>query len=232
MTELAVRRRATELMDGDLPEDVYRQVLSDLARVNTLTLARRPTLAFLGRATKGLGSIRLLDVGFGYGDMLRRIARWCERRGLKAELVGVDLNPGSAAIARAATAPGAPIDYRTGDYAAFEDEPWDVVVSSLVAHHMEDAELVAFLRFMDRVARRGWFVNDLFRHPVAYVGFPVLARLGGFHPIVRLDGQTSIARAFRPADWRALLDAAAIRPGARVFRSFPFRLCVERLNRA
>jgi 2-polyprenyl-3-methyl-5-hydroxy-6-metoxy-1,4-benzoquinol methylase len=80
-------------------------VLADLGRVNRWTLAARPTLSFLRRATRGSSRFSLLDVGFGEGAMLRRIASWARGSGLEAELVGIDLNEKSAAVARAATAP-------------------------------------------------------------------------------------------------------------------------------
>jgi hypothetical protein len=90
---------------------------------------------------------------------------------------------------------------------------------------MSHDELVAFLRFMNTNARVGWFINDLHRHSFAYLGFPLLARLIGAHPIVRHDGQLSIARSYRPDEWPALLTEAGV-AGAQVRRIFPFRLCV------
>lgn len=227
---LAERRITEELMDDPaLPEATYHAVLADLAQVNTVTMAARPTRAFLARATLGQSGFSLLDVGFGHGDMLRRVARWAQERGLAARLVGVDLNPRSEAAARAATDPALPITYLTGDYAALAGEGFDFVISSLVAHHMSDEELATFLSFMETSARRGWLVNELHRHGFAYAGYPLLARLLGWHPIVRADGRTSIARAFRPAEWHARLAAAGI-TRARVERWFPFRLCVSRLR--
>ncbi len=45
------------------------------------------------------------------------------------------------------------------------------------------------------------------------------------------DGQLSIARSFRPAEWRGLLKTARIDgSAAQVARRFPFRLCVERIR--
>ncbi len=224
---LAVRSQAEELMDADdLDAATYADVVGDLATVNTVTMARRPTLNFLARATKGRKSFRLLDVGFGDGDMLRRIARWAKAKGIEAELVGVDLNPRSEQAARAH---GGDIRYVTGDYADLAHEPWDVIVSSLVAHHMSHDQLIAFLRFMERHASAGWFVNDLHRHGFAHWGFPVLATIARWHPIVRHDGTLSIARSYRPDEWPPLLAEAGITE-ARVRRVFPFRLCVERLR--
>ena len=157
---LEERLQADELMDDpDLPEATYHAVLADLAKVNRVTMAYRPTIAFLERVLRG----------------------------------------------------------------------WDCVISGLVAHHMSREELVLFLRFMEAEARAGWFVNDLHRHGFSYAGYPVLATLARWHPIVRQDGRTSIARSYRPAEWDSLLAEAGVSE-AQVQRFFPFRLCVSRIR--
>lgn len=227
---LAQRARAEELMDADdLAPETYAAVVSDLAKVNTVTLASRPTLAFLDRIVgeDNRPHLKLLDVGFGDGDMLRRIARWAAGRGITTELVGVDLNPRSEHAARAHTPADLPIRYVTGDYRDAGGD-WDAVISSLVAHHMSHDQLVGFLRWMEGNAR-DWFVNDLHRNGFAHTGFPLLASLARWHPIVRHDGRVSIARSYRPQEWPPILAEAGIAQ-ARVFRAFPFRLCVERLR--
>ena len=228
MRNLSVRALEDEQMDDPalLPEE-YNTVLADLGRVNRWTFAARPTLGFLRRATAGAKTFTLLDVGFGDGGMLRAIAGWARTRGIEARLTGVDLNPKSAAAARAMTPPGAAIDWRTGDYRDLGR--FDVVISSLVAHHMTADQLRVFLTWQEGNAERGWLVNDLHRHGLAYRGYPLLARLLGVHRIVREDGQLSIARAYRPGEWAGILQEAGV-SGARVVRRFPFRLCVERLR--
>ena len=227
---LADRATREELMDDPaLDAGTYTRVLHDLARVNTVTMARRPTLAFLERAISTHTRFNLLDVGFGDGDTLRAIARWAQSRGIEARLVGIDLNQRSVAAAREATPAALEIEYRTGDYADLAGEGWDCVVSSLVAHHMSRDQLIAFLRFMEEEARQGWLVNDLHRHGFAYTGWPLLAGVMRWHPIVRHDGRLSIARSYRPEEWPPLLAEAGV-SGARVFRAFPFRLCVEKFR--
>jgi len=222
------RVHAEEAMDDPaLDPAIYGAVLRDLARVNRVTMAARPTLAFLSSIIARGDRLKLFDVGYGDGDMLRRIARWAAAKGVVAELVGIDLNPRSETIARADTPPGLPITYRTGDYADLAGQGWDVIVSSLVAHHMTHDQLVAFLRFMEAEGARGWFVNDLHRHRFAHRGYPLLATLMRWHPIVRADGTLSIARSYRPTEWSPILAQAGI-VGAQVRRRFPFRLCVER----
>lgn len=225
-----------EQMDAvELDPETYARILTDLARVNRWTFAARPTLDFVARAVAGRDRFTLLDVGFGDGDLLRAIARWAEKRGIRATLTGIDLNPKSGRVAWAATPDRFDIEYLTGDYREHIEavEPrggFDLIVSSLVAHHMNHDELLAFLRAMEKHARIGWHINDLHRHRFAYLGFPLLARIMGWHRIVREDGQLSIARAFRPREWLPLLTEAGLGAEAKVERRFPFRICVERLR--
>ena len=229
--DFSVRADEAELMDADdLDPAIYAALIADLARVNTITRARPPTLAWLERATHGVHSFSLVDVGFGHGDMLRAIAVWARRSGKTARLVGVDLNPRSAPVARVATDSALGIDYRTGDAAALDFRP-DFIVSSLVAHHMGNAELIGFLRWMEATAARGWFINDLHRHRVAWAGFRLLAMLLRWHPIVRHDGALSVRRAFVRSDWdRLLLGAGLAEPPVAVRWHLPFRWGVGRVK--
>lgn len=234
MRDFSRRSGEAELMDDPAVDlETFRACLADLAKVNVVTLARVPTLDFLGRLRRAgrldLGRpVEILDVGSGYGDALAGIAAWARRRGVAVSLTGVDLNPWSAQIAQAAQPKLA--NWVTAD--VFDhDGPADIVVSSLFTHHLGDDDVVRFLQWMEKRASVGWFVNDLHRHAFAFYGFGLLARLMGWHRFVRHDGPVSIARAFRPADWEALIARAGLDPATvRVHRRFPFRLCVERIK--
>lgn len=227
------RSTDAEWMDGDDVSDAdMAACLRDLAQVNRLTLARRPTLAFLDRAVAQWGGarpLRIIDVGAGEGDMLRAIARWAARRGVAVSLAGHDLNPRCIAAARAATPAAMGIAFIHGD-AADAPQPPDIILSSLVAHHMADAELAGFLAWQDRTARLGWFVNDLRRHWFAYHGFRLLSTVAGWHRFVRHDGPVSVARSFVRTDWDRLLADAGV-AGAQVEAWFPFRWGVGRLRK-
>ena len=229
---LTARSDAAELMDTDCRDEAdYQACLRDLGRVNTVTLARLPTLAWLTRATRRRPAgeaISVFDVAFGGGDMLRAIAGWAHRRGRPVWLGGMDLNPDAARIARAAS-PGLELHLLTGDVLQSVPEPApDYITSSLFTHHLRDQQVVAFLRWMERHARCGWFVNDLHRHALPYHGFRLLSRVARWHRFVQHDGAVSIARAFTRREWLGLLAEAGV-PG-RVRWRFPFRLCVERLR--
>lgn len=225
---LAARAATPEWMDADdVDPAVFAAVMHDLARVNTVTRARSPTLGWLARATRDGRPFSVLDVGFGDGDMLRAIAA---KFGDRATLTGIDINPRSGPAAGGQTPAALMIDYRTGDAFALTDR-FDFIVSSLTAHHMDDTGVVDFVRWMEASAIRGWFVNDLHRHWVAWRGFAALAWVARWHDFVRHDGAVSVTRAFRRADWEQLLAAAGIARDAVTIRwHLPFRLCVGRLR--
>jgi SAM-dependent methyltransferase len=239
MTALDFSQRSDlpELMDSDKTDfETFRACLIDLAKVNQLTLAYRPTLKFLeelarsGRLPKGR-TIKIVDVGSGFGDMLRKIDRWATRRGFKVILTGIDLNPWSGRASDEATEPGRPIRFVTAN--VFNYPPLaraDIIISSLFTHHLDDTLLIRFVARMEASASIGWFVNDLHRHPIPYHVFRVLARLWRFHHFVQHDGPISIARAFDHSDWTRILAQAGVPPTAMKVRwMFPFRLCVSRI---
>lgn len=222
--DLSRRADLPEIMDdAGLDPVIYAAVIADLARVNRITRAQPPTLSWLRRQCEGRGALRLLDVGFGHGDMLRSIALWARGNGIQWELTGIDLNPRSAPVAAAATDPALGIRYLTGRAESLEWQP-DLIISSLVAHHMADDELVEFLRWMDASAKVGWLINDLHRHWAAWIGYRALAAVFGWHPIVAHDGAVSVRRAFTRAEWGRLLARAGVE--AEVRWHLPFRWTV------
>ncbi len=223
---LAVRSSAPEHMDTDCRDFAdYATCLRDLSRVNVVTLTHRPMLNWLARNATQQEEFELLDVASGHGDALRAI----RRRFPRARLTGIDLNPWAIRAANEATSPSDDIAFILGDALVYRPaRRFDFIISSQFAHHLTDAEVVAFLRWLQDNAARGWFIGDLHRHLLPYYGFPLLARMLLWHRFVREDGQISIARAFRPREWRTLLDQAGI-GDATVAWHFPFRLCVSKI---
>lgn len=216
---------------GELSRAELADILRDLDRVNALTRGVAPTLAFLSRATAGwpAGSeLRVADFGSGRGGMLREVYRWAQLRGFRPRLTGVDLNPHCVAEAIAATDPAMDIDWHMGDLFSWKpEERPHFILSALFTHHLDDETLVRLLRWQDELALKGWFVNDLHRHPLAFHGFRLMAWALRFHPVVRSDGAISVRRSFTRADWRGLLARAGITDAD--IRWHPlFRLCVAK----
>ena len=233
MPDFSRRSNEPELMDGEdvSPED-FAGCLADLEKVNTITLTRQPTLAFVREALEAAPAGTppvIVDVGFGAGDMLRAIERQCARREMPARLVGIDLNPRSEPFARAHTSCESHVEYRTGDlYDWPQDEPLDLVISSQVTHHMDDAEIVRFLKWMETRARLGWFVNDLHRHWFAHYGFRLLSWLMRWHPMVQHDGAISVLRSFTRTEWEQLLAFAGLEGKAAIRWNLMFRYSIAR----
>ena len=158
-------RELPELMDGDCSYEDFRGCLRSLEQINRWLLGYRPTLAWLKRLPHGLRDpVHIVDVGSGGGDLLRQIAGWARRRGIAVQLTGIDLNPYAARAAAESTPKELGIAWVTGDALEYRPEkPVDIVVSSLMAHHLEDEEIIALLRWMEATAQVGWFINDLER---------------------------------------------------------------------
>jgi 2-polyprenyl-3-methyl-5-hydroxy-6-metoxy-1,4-benzoquinol methylase len=230
--DFSCRSRQPEMMDGDAVgfED-FQNCLHDLELVNVCTLAYRPTLNWLKKAMsadKSRQPVSILDVGSGGGGMLRKISKLARRRGRETSLTGVDLNPWSKKSAESTTPSDAPIQYETADIFSLDpDRRVDFIVSSLFTHHLTDNEVVKFLRWMDRQATRGWFINDLHRHPLPFFLIRYATRFMGFGPMVQNDGPILVTRAFTAADWRRFVAEAGIqRERIRINWFFPFRYCV------
>lgn len=230
--DLRRRSTASEWMDIEpLGFEELRLCLAQLAQINLLSLGYRPTLRWLATLVRRRGSGRplsLLDVGCGSGDMLRRLRRWADAHGVAVDLHGVDINPVTRQVALSATPAGSAITYHTADIFELPSEQrYDVIISSLFAHHLDDTALARFLRWMQSHAAVGWFVNDLHRSALAYAGVTQFLRVMGYHRVVRHDGPVSVERALTLADWRRVLaDAGLAADAVTIRRAFPFRIGV------
>jgi len=224
------------MMDQPCSYEELRACLRDIARVNRLTFAYRPTILWMEQLIaaqpKSTLPLRVVDVGCGDGDMLRRIDAWATKRGIAVALTGIDLNPDAIRAAKEATPPAQRIEWIVGD--ALSDATTgeiDVVVCSLLTHHLTNPQIVQFVRWMERTARRGWFINDLHRQPVPYHVFRFFARFTNWHPFAKNDGPVSIRRSFVVEDWQSLCAAAGLAPETTIIQEYrPARLCVGRVK--
>lgn len=223
-----------EILDGPVESAELADILRDLARFNGAMLGHWPVLRWLERAAAALPadkSLILLDVGCGYGDLLRAVRRWARKRGRAMTLIGIDLSPQVVEIARNATEPADEIEYRAVDIFGYQPGgAIDFAVTSLVAHHLPNAMIVRFLRWMEASARRGWMIYDLQRNVVPFYFIALAGALLRLHPVVVYDGRVSVARSLTRAEWRVRIAEAGLDQSAVDLRWFMFRFAIGRLK--
>lgn len=230
----ARRSVQTEVLDDPISTETLAPILSDLARFNGIMQGHRPVLQWLDRATRSLPPdqpLVILDIGCGYGDLLRAIWVWAKRRGRVIRLIGIDLSTQVIEVARSVTPHDQAIDYHATDIFDFRaSEPIDFAVTSLVTHHLPDAMIERFLRLMEENARRGWVIYDLQRSVVPFYFIALAGLLLRLHPVVVYDGRISVARSLTKTEWNARLRAAGIPRETVDLRWFMFRFAIGRMK--
>jgi ubiquinone/menaquinone biosynthesis C-methylase UbiE len=222
------RSHELELIDtGDYSPEEYEGCLVELRRVNRwLGDNRAITRSLLIEIERQkLDTFTVLDVGAGSGELLRVIARWARDRRMKTSLTGLEINERSALSILQESTSFPEIDSVRGDALTlpFPDNSFDYAISSLFTHHLKDDAVVSVLREMNRVARRGIFVIDLNRHPIAYLFYTTAGKVFLHNRLIRADGALSILRSFKPAEMRRLADDTGLH-NVTVTRRFPYRL--------
>jgi len=230
----ARRSAQTEILDGPVDTGELAKVLRDLARFNGAMMGHWPVIQWLNHAVGTVPKdtpLGLVDVGCGYGDLLRTVRRWARKRARPIRLVGIDLSPQVIEVARGATEAADDIEFRVADVFDYKlEKPIDFVTTSLVTHHFSDTMIVQFLRWMDVSARRGWVIYDLQRSVVPFYFIALAGVLMRLHPVVTYDGRVSVARSLTRIEWKRAIADAGI-PDDRVsLRWFMFRFVIGRLR--
>ena len=227
------RQRTYELEridTGDYTPCEYETFLREIRFINRhlgdSTALRRTLLREITDA--GLDEFSVLDVGAGSGELLRQIAEFAKESGRNVALTGLDLNEISTDVmSRGSVASGA-LHVVRGDALRlpFVDGAFDYAISSLFFHHLVENDIVAALKEMSRVARRGIFVIDLYRHPAAFVLYKLFCAAFRISPLVTHDGSLSIRRGFKPDELMDLAKEAGIKDPA-IVSSSRFRLVLK-----
>src|SRR5882762_4418068 len=224
------RQRSYELENidkGTYTPAEYEGCLVELRRVNEwlgdAKVLRESLFAEIEHA--GLRSFSVLDVGAGSGELLRVAAKWARENDRCASFVGLELNERSATAILEESLEFPEISSVRSDAfrLPFTDREFDYAICSLFTHHFRDERVVDLLREMSRVARRGIFVIDLHRDPVAYYFYTTIGRLFLHNRLIREDGALSILKSFTPEEMVRIAEQAGL-TGISVTRHFPYRL--------
>ena len=192
-----------ELLDSDsgTPQEVAGS-LADLRMLNRYFGGVRTMSALISEvaAQRKLSEVTWLDVGGGAGDLAMLTAESLRRSGIMVHAVVLDRAPSHLN----GTHPRV-----CGDALAlpFRDASFDIVGSSLFAHHLEPNELARFAREGLRVARHALVINDLIRHPLHWA-LASAGRLIYRSRITRHDSVASVRRAYTVEEMQGILGMA------------------------
>lgn len=216
-----------EEMDNEtLSAEEHIHALKGLARVNFFSRSAHNLWAIIEElAQEKTGKpLRLLDIATGFGDIPIFLWKRARRKRVLLEIDGCDKSSQALDFARTrAEQNGAQVHFFTLNIHNEEiPSGYDVLISSLFLHHLQNEEAVDFLRRMGQQAKRLVLVNDLVRSVSGLVLAFVGTRLLSVSPIVQSDGVRSVRAAFTVPEVINAVQEAGLHQ-ARVDRRWPSR---------
>ena len=212
MIDLRQRSNAKELMDGDdISFEAMAQTLRELNIINSRLGGHAITISGVEQLITQGEPVRICEIGCGGGDNLFAIYKYCMRNKIPAVFIGIDLNPECIAFAQQQY-PQIPCEWICSDYAAvsFGNKQPDIIFSSLFCHHFTNDQLVPMLKWLQENSRKGFFINDLQRHWLAYYLIKWITQFFSRSYLVKHDACISVARSFIKQDWKFLFQRAGI----------------------
>lgn len=196
------RSSSTELMDDfSMNGELLRDSLEKLGTINKWLGGNAVTINGLGHLLLGQSKSQtytIVDLGCGHGDILRLVADYGRKYGYSFNLVGIDANHDAIDYAVELSKDYPELSFRKMDVFSeeFPTMDYDIVLSTLFLHHLNQDEINSLLHILTSKARLGIVINDLHRNRVAYGLFKLLGLVISNRMIVQ-DGLTSILRAFK-----------------------------------
>lgn len=217
-----MKKRSYEKELIDLGSDFYTKeeyddCLKQLGRVGKLLLGNRAALHAFDQLDRSPKSI--LDVGCGGGSFTRLLAL----KYLDATVTGIDFSACAISYAQKQK-PIKNLKFEVPLTLELEKPPKsvDVITTTLVCHHMNDEELIDFLKRAKKIAIKSIIINDLHRHPLAYLSYLLIAPFAFRNRLITHDGLLSIRRSFIKKEWVSYLEKAGIE-NYTIKWKFPFR---------
>jgi ubiquinone/menaquinone biosynthesis C-methylase UbiE len=205
-----------EYLDGPLQDRAALQAnLRDLARINRLTGGAGLSVRAVRDLLPDGGMV--IDVGTGGADIPVRLLTDARRRSVPLEVTATDsrqevLDAALAVRPSLAATDGLHLALADGRRLPYPDDAFDVAHASMVVHHLDEADAVAFIAELGRVGRRGIVINDLARGRLRWLGGWILTHTIASSPYTRHDGPLSVRRAYTAAEVRRLVSEAGLRP--------------------
>lgn len=207
MIDFAKRSYEKELIDApDISLADTLQTLKELSVINTYLGGHSITIEGFKNLLNGKKSVSVCEIGCGGGDNLNVIDKWSNKQNIVVKLIGIDINPRCSEVIKRTNSA---IEFISADYrkTVFKHRP-DIIFSSLFCHHFADEELIEMLHWMKKNSNKGFFINDLHRHPVAYYFIKLITKFFSKSYLVKKDGPLSVLRSFKKKEWINILQQA------------------------
>lgn len=215
MPDLKFRSYKKELLDNDdIPFTDIKQNMKELNTVNTLLGGHKISINGIRKITGKNNfnpALSICEIGCGGGDNLKAIAGWCNKNNIYAIFTGIDIKSSCTEFALQQY-PELNASWVTSDYAEADltSKKPAIIFSSLFCHHFNDEQLIKMLGWMKKNSSKGFFINDLHRHPIAYFLIKWVTRFFSKSYLVKNDAPLSVARGFKKKEWAKILKAAGI----------------------
>lgn len=218
-----MKQRSTEkeLMDQGpafyTPKE-YADCLNILFKINKLMGFFKSTVTLFKRFPNDSS---VIDVGCGGGAFLRHLSAYYPNM----KLMGIDVSESAVEQANNELhyniSPNLTFQVQEQLALTLPEDSVDIVLTTLVCHHMDDQALVAFLKNAYRASRKAVVINDLHRHVVAFWFYKLISPLFR-NRLITHDGLISIQRGFTRAEWKQFLLQANVH-NYQINWCFPFR---------
>lgn len=209
MPDFSKRSNRKELLDDpSVPFEDIKKNMQELDTVNSLLGGHRITLKGFKKLLGDQKEISVCEIGCGGGDNLFAIKKWCNNNGVSITLTGIDINKNCVEFAKQQYPD---FNFICSDYkkVRFTKKP-DIIFNSLFCHHFLTEDVIEILKWMKHNSSRGFFVNDLHRHPFAHYSIKWITRLFSKSYLVKNDAPLSVLRGFTKNEWKEVLRLAGI----------------------
>lgn len=201
----------------------YERCMKILFRVNKLLGCFQSTVKTLKYFPP---ESTLLDVGCGSGDIIINLSQYYHHMHFK----GIDISSDAINIANSTLQACQSSNVKSHVSFCLQseseiniaDNSVDIVLATMVCHHLSDTELVVFFKKALDASRKMVLIHDLHRNAIAYWFYKIFSPVIFHNWLITHDGLISIRRGFLRSELQALLVKAGITYYQLKWR-FPFR---------
>ncbi len=219
LTERSKEKELLDLGSAYYSQNEYAHCQKMLFKINQL-------LGFFGNTYRLLktfpANTSVLDIGCGGGLFILHLSQYLPT----FQFIGTDISADAITLAQQNyqeknSHNNLSFQLQHSNTLTQNENSMDVILSTLVCHHLTDDELIHFLQTTLKIARKAVIINDLHRHGLATFFYRLISPVFR-NRLITHDGLISIRRGFTRKEWLLLLQKADIKH-YQLKWFFPFR---------